>query len=101
MRWLLFLSRVAFICNLFFLVSFTLRFGNWIGEGTTVSTVIILGYVLGVLVNPVTVFCYLFVFVFRKKYLEIIPSWLMVLNAAFLVLQLVFLLLLNIEHKPL
>ncbi|MBI1344187.1 MAG: hypothetical protein GC171_14775 [Terrimonas sp.] len=100
MRWLLFLSRLAFICNIFFLLSFSLKLHDWIGQEALTSTIIILGFVLSILFNPATVFSYLFVFIFNRKKLELIPVWLVITNVIFLFLQLTFLLLLNIEPTP-
>ncbi len=97
MRWLLFLSRVALVCNLFFLVALSLRFWNWIGSADLQSTIIILGYVLSMLFNPITVLTCLFVFVLNRSKLAIVPVWLVVVNVVFLFLQLIFVLSLNIE----
>ena len=97
MRWLLFLSRLAFICNIFFLLSFSLKIHDWIRVEAVTSTTIILGFVLSILFNPITVFCYLFVFVLKRKHLDSIPAWLMVANIFILFLQVIFLLLLNIQ----
>ena len=97
MRWLLFLSRVALVCNIFFGIAFTLRLWNWVGDPDLQSTIIIIGYVLAMLINPITVLTCLFVFVLNRKKLAIVPAWLLVLNVVFLFLQMVFLLSLNIN----
>lgn len=96
MRWLLFLSRVAFICNLLFLLSFSLLITDWISNESVSSTIIITGYVFAVLFNPAVALCYLAVFWISKNKLAAVPSWLIVMNVIFLFLQLVFLLLLNV-----
>jgi len=100
MRWLLFLSRVAFICNILFLVSFSLRIYDWLGIEEIVSTIVIIGWVLAIIFNPVVNLCYLVIFWLKRQSLSIIPTWLMVMNILFLILQLIFLLLLNIENNP-
>ena len=100
MRWLLFLSRVAFICNILFLVSFSLRIYDWLGVEEIVSTIVIIGWVLAIIFNPVVNLCYLVFFWLKRQSLSIIPSWLIVMNILFLILQLIFLLLLNIENNP-
>jgi len=100
MRWLLFLSRVAFICNILFLVSFSLRIYDWLGIEEIVSTIVIIGWVLSIIFNPVVNLCYLVIFWLKRQSLSIIPTWLMVMNILFLILQLIFLLLLNIENNP-
>jgi hypothetical protein len=98
MRWLLFLSKLAFICNLAFLVSFSLRTGSWLQNQEIASYIIITGWVLGILFNPAVNLVYLFLFWVKKKKLEVVPAWLMVMNILFLILQLVFLLIMNIDN---
>jgi len=97
MRWLLFLSKLAFICNLAFLVSFIFRATNWLNNHDIKSYIIIIGWVLSAVFNPVVVFIYLLLFWIRKKKLAIVPVWLIVMNILFLFLQLIFLLLMNVE----
>jgi hypothetical protein len=97
MRWLLFLSKLAFICNLAFLLSFLLRITNWLSNRDIHAYIIIIGWVLSVLFNPFTVLCYLLFFLLKRKYILAVPGWLIVVNVFFLFLQLVFLLLMNVE----
>jgi len=97
MRWLLFLSKLAFICNLAFLVSFIFRFTNWLTNHEIQQYIIIIGWVLSVIFNPLVVLCYLLFFLIKRKGLLIVPAWLTVMNVFFLFLQLVFLLLMNVE----
>ena len=98
MRWLLFLSRVAFVCNLLFLVAFTLSVTKWLKNEELTSAIIIAGFVLSVLFNPLVNVCYLVVFWVKRKSLAIIPAWIMVMNILFIILQLVFLLMLNVSN---
>ncbi len=98
MRWLLFLSRVAFICNLLFLVSFSLLISKWLKSEEISSTIIIVGYVLSIVFNPIVNLSYLILFWVKKSHLSIVPAWLIVMNILFLILQLVYLLLLNISN---
>jgi len=90
---------VAFICNLFFLVSFSLRIYEWLKIEEIVSTIVIIGWVLAVIFNPLVNVCYLIVFWIKKQSLSIVPSWLIVINILFLILQMIFLLLLNTENN--
>lgn len=99
MRWLLFLSRVAFICNLFFLLAFSLRIYDWLKIEDIRSTIIIAGWVLSVIFNPAVNLCYLVLFWVNKKKLAIVPAWLIVMNILFLMLQLIFLLSLNTDNN--
>ena len=98
MRWLLFLSRVAFICNLLFLLSFSLKIYDWIKDEDIGSTIIITGYVLSFIFNPIVNLSYLIIFWVKRKNLFIIPAWLIVMNILFLILQLIYLLLLNVDN---
>jgi len=95
MRWLLSLSRLAFVCNLFFLIAFSLQLSNWIKDEQLVSTVVVIGYVMGFLLNPVTNICYLFTTLLSRRRLAIVPSWLIVANVLFLVIDAFYVLYIN------
>jgi len=98
MRWLLFLSKLAFICNLLFIPAFILQIKNFIADQTVSSYVIIIGFVFSFLFNPVTNLCYAVLFFTRRKKLAIVPGWIIVINVIFLILQLIFLLFLNVNN---
>jgi hypothetical protein len=95
MRWLLFLSRVAFICNLFFLIAVSLQLTNWLRNPDLISTIVIIGYALMLLFNPAVNACYLLIAVFGKKLKSIVPVWLIVANLLFLVIQCLYIIYLN------
>jgi hypothetical protein len=95
MRGLLFLSRVAFICNIFFLLAFSLQLSNWINNEELTSTILMLGYVFVFILSPVVNICYLFLVLFRKKLTRIVPAWLVTGNALFLVIELFYILYIN------
>jgi len=95
MRWLLFLSRLAFICGLCFLLSLSLRIRNWTHDETISSTIIIIGFVIGLLVVPVTLLCYLGFLIARKKIP--VPIWLIISNVIFLFILMLYLLFINVE----
>ena len=80
MRWLLFLSRLAFICGIFFLLSLSLLKWDWIKDESLVSTIITIGFFMGMIIVPVTLICYLVLWLFRKKPAMIVPRWLIVAN---------------------
>ncbi|MDB5252644.1 MAG: hypothetical protein JWP27_1813 [Flaviaesturariibacter sp.] len=94
MRVVLFLSRIAFICNVFFLVAVLLRFANGLQNGVFVSTVVIMGYFLVVLFNPLVNLIY-GVLLLRRRLPGIMPKWLVLANFIFLLLQLQYILFLN------
>lgn len=96
MRWLLFLSRVAFICNLFFLLTVLLQWRNLIGDERIASTVVIIGYFFAIfLFNPIVNISYGIVLVGRRSLVSIVPRWLALANFIFLLLQLQYILFLN------
>ena len=95
MRWLLFGSRLAFICNLFFLVALSLKVSAWITNNDIIATVLILGYFLVVLVNPLVNLIYGLLFIFRRKFWTVVPPWLITANILFLVLQIFYIIYLN------
>jgi len=95
MRWLLLLSRLAFICNIFFLLAVSLQFGNWLPNQDISATIAIIGYVMVVLLNPLVNLCYLILVVIRKKFWTVVPSWLITANILFLIMQIFYILYLN------
>ena len=95
MRKLLFLSRVAFICNVLFVVAVTLRIFNWLHNEDLTALVLILGYAMVLLFNPLVNLCYLILILFRKRPASVIPVWLITSNVIFLILQVIYILYLN------
>ena len=93
---LTFLSRVAFICNLFFLATVVLHFQPYVSDPAAVSTIVIMGYFLSLfLFNPVVNIAYLVLLLRGKKIVDIVPRWLAIANFIFLLLQILFILFLN------
>lgn len=95
MRWLLFLSRLAFICGLFFVLSFTLLIRRWINNPEIESFIITIGYVMGMIVLPATGLCYLAVFIVKHKLRAFVPLWLILVNVLFLLFLIYFIFYLN------
>lgn len=91
MRWLNFLSRVAFICNLAFLLSAFLQYKNFIGNQSLLSTVVIIGYFLGVFIfSPLVNILYFIQLVKKRDLYQFVPKWLVVSNFIFLLTQIIF-----------
>lgn len=90
MRWLLFLSRLAFICGIFFLLSLSLLIREWTRDTDLAGTIITIGYFMGMIIVPVTLLCYLFLWLFKKKPASVVPSWLIVANIIFLLVMLIY-----------
>lgn len=95
MRWLLFLSRVAFICNVFFLLAVSLQLFHWLGSEDAQSTVIILGLVMAAVLNPAVNFCYGLWFLSGKNRSLNVPRWLVFANLLFLLLQILYIVFRN------
>jgi hypothetical protein len=83
MRWLLFLSRLCFICGLFIILAISLRMRDWLPNETIVSTIGVL-YFLGLIIVPITNLCYLVVLLVRRKLAVYVPGWLIAANVLFL-----------------
>ncbi len=95
MRWLLILSRLAFICNAFFLLAVSLQVLQWFRNEDAEATIIILGYVMVAVLNPLANLCYLFLLVLYPIKLHNIPRWLLFSNVVFLLLQITYIIYLN------
>lgn len=93
MRRLLFFSRVAFICNIFFVISFSIQLTNWVRDEQVKSTIVMLGFVMGLPLNLIVNLFYLGFLVSRKKLT--LPSWLVTANILFLVIQILYIIYLN------
>ena len=100
MRWLLFLSKLAFICGFCFLLSLALQLWKTSNIETISSTIIIIGFVIGLLVVPLTLVCYLVVLIRQKKLP--VPPWLVIANIIFLFILMLYIIFINVEsnHTP-
>jgi len=100
MRWLLFLSRLAFISGFCFLLSISLLIKEWAKDQDLVATIITIGTFMGMILVPVTLFCYLIVIFSKKKLNTIVPLWLVICNILWMFLYLFYLVFLNGQHNP-
>jgi cytochrome bd-type quinol oxidase subunit 2 len=90
-----FLSRVAFICNICFLLA---SFVQWLPhppEGEIVSQLIVLGWLLSILFNTIVNVVVIILFVVRRRRLTAVPAWLLIANLIFFILQIILLI-----HSP-
>ena len=93
MRLLRFLSRVAFICNVCFLLA---SFIQWLPnppEGPLISLVILMGYVLSILINWVVNLSLLVLLILGRLRKAQVPVWLLVINLIFFFIQLYLILI--------
>lgn len=95
MRWLLFLSRLAFICGCCFLITLGFAMLKNENQEPVSSTIIIIGYAMGVIVVPLTNLIYLLVVFSKRKLRQLVPVWLSVANFLFLLVLAFYILHLN------
>lgn len=95
MRWLLFLSRLAFICGFFFLLSVSLLIRNWTNDEAISSTIIIIGYFIGLIVVPLVNLCYAAVLLVKRKLGTYVPWWLVTANIFFLLILIFYIFYFN------
>ena len=93
MRVLRLLSRVAFICNIWFLLASFIQWLPHPPEGTLISNFIVMGYILSMLVNVIVALSVIFLFVIGRLRAAGIPVWLLVINMLFFLLQLILLII--------
>jgi hypothetical protein len=89
MRWLLFISRLALLCNLCFAVCIGIRYTHdFIGNENVNNYIIILGWYASFIINFfVNIFSA--VTLFRKKKTGV-PVWLSVVNLLFFIIQIFY-----------
>ncbi len=86
MKGLLFLSRLAFICNILFGVCVLIqRVPNFINNASIVSTIGVLGWFLAPFLNLAVNIVYVFLLISKKQ--GLLPGWLMLTNLLFLLAQ--------------
>ncbi len=95
MRWILFVARLALICNICSLFTIIIMFESVTRNNAALSTVIVIGYVLAVIFNPLSNFLVLMVLLFRRDIFRLMPKWLLIANFIFLLLQIQYLFFLN------
>lgn len=95
MRWLLFLSRLAFICGLFFLLTLMQLMTGWIKDGNLESTIITIGFFIGMIIVPITLFCYLILWMIGKKPASVVPRWLIIGNIIVLLILVSYVIYVN------
>lgn len=90
MRRLLFLLRLALVCNVFFAVAVTLQLTRWFRNQDAEATVLIIGFFMAGIINPLANLCCLFLFFKdREKFRQLPKGWL-IINFIFFVAQLIY-----------
>jgi hypothetical protein len=88
MRWLLFLARLAFICNLFFIACVIFRYWTVVQNQSIVGFVVIIGWLMAPVINLIFNVSFVLSFYRRKETLHI-PRWLIMFNVGMQLLQLI------------
>mgnify|MGYP003576638256 CR=1 FL=1 len=92
MRKLLFFSRVAFLCNVCFLLAWLIQYLPVSPHGHIASTIVVLGTGLAVILNIVVNFFVVISLLQKKMDRTVFPRWLIITNFLFLLLQIIILL---------
>ncbi|HEX8314258.1 MAG TPA: hypothetical protein VF609_04665, partial [Flavisolibacter sp.] len=90
-------SRLALICNCFFLLAVSLQLGRWFRNEDAESLTIIMGFFMSMLLNPAAILCYIILFLRNKSKLLVVPKWLIIVNGLFLFLQIFYIFHLNAQ----
>ena len=90
MRLLRFLSRLALICNICFLLASILRYLPSPPDNALISDIIILGYFGPIAVNLFVNLIVVILFVLRRIWASGVPRWLLITNFVFFVIQILF-----------
>ncbi len=88
---ILFLSRVALICNICFLITLLMHYIPAIASGIFSSTLIILGTVMAIVINVLMNILYLIIVFYGRPIRKFVPVWLISVNFLFLILQVILL----------
>ena len=86
-----FFSRLAFLCNICFLVTFIIRYVPALKDGIFVSTIIVIGLVMAIVINVIINLFYLLIIVADKPISHYVPLWLVIINFLFFVFQVILL----------
>lgn len=87
-----FFSKVAFLCNICFLLAIIIQWIPHPLQGELIAATVILGYVFAAIVNLV-VSAWIAILFFSKKFSQsAVPAWLILANFLFLLPELILLL---------
>jgi hypothetical protein len=89
MRWLLFLARLTFICNLFFICCVVFRYKDIIEDQLLKGLVIVLGWLIAPLLTVTLTVLLLAIYFKRKVTSAQIPAWLIIFNVLMQIAQII------------
>ena len=95
MRWLLFLSRVAFLSGIMLILAFSLLIFNWNRDEPISSTIITAGYGLGLIIVPLVNLAYFILVLAGRRITQDVPRWLIIFNVFCLLVLILYILVAN------
>ena len=87
------LSRVAFICNVCFLLASFVQQLPHPPEGESMSLIIIAGYIMAILINVLLNLSLGVLLAFNKLRAANIPTWILIVNFIFFIIQAILILI--------
>jgi hypothetical protein len=90
MRLLRFLSRVAFICNICFVLASVLRYLPETPDNPLIQDIITLGYIVAIALNLFINLIVIILFFLRRVWASGVPRWLLITNFIFFVIQILY-----------
>jgi hypothetical protein len=89
MQKVLFFSRVAFICNVCFVLTWLLRYYPSLQMDHGVATIVVLGIVVSGILNLVVNVAVIIALLTKKNNRNHFPYWLIIVNFLFLIVQII------------
>ena len=89
MQQLLFLSRVTFICNICFVLTWIFPYLPNLESGHLVATILVLGIIVSVILNIIVNLIIIVLLLRRKPVWTYIPRWLVIFNLLCLAPQII------------
>lgn len=89
MRWLLFLARVAFICNLFFIACVIFRYKDVVGGESLRGFIVVVGWLLAPIITAIVNILFVTLFFLKKKPHASVAGWLIIFNIIMQLAQLI------------
>lgn len=68
---------------------------GWIKDGNLESTIITIGFFMGMVIVPITLLCYMVLWLAGKKPASIVPRWLIIANIFVLLILLGYIFYIN------
>lgn len=88
---LLFFSRVALLCNICFLITFSIHYLPFFSNGIIPSTIIVMGNVLAIVINVLINILYVLITLADKPISKFVPKWIIIVNFLFFIAQAILL----------